>query len=170
MKKKGPSSKNKIPQLIEEHDGGGSDVYAALKRLVRLDPVPRDKQASTPLFRDVTKDGKRVHFTTSSMRKLIRFRMKELGYAKPNQWGAQSCRIGGATDLASTRKASQLLLQAKERWSSDIGKIYARMTRRCQLAASSLMQRAVGRDIEDIMPDLTQGPLLLLLLLFCFPL
>lgn len=155
LKKKG-SSKEKVPQIIEEHDGGGSDVYAALKRLVCLDPVADKDKASTPLFRDISKRGKRAHFTTSSMRKLVRLRMKQLGYAKPNQWGAESCRIGGATDLASTGRASQLLLQAKGRWSSDIGKIYARMTRRCQLAASRLMQRAVGRDIEEIMPDFTQ--------------
>ena len=39
---------------------------------------------------------------------------------------ARSPLIGGATDLASTGKASQLLLRAKGRWASDIGAIYAR--------------------------------------------
>ena len=72
-------------------------------------------------------------------------------------WGAHSGRIGGATDLASTGKASELLLKAKGRWASDIGKIYARMTRRSQLAASRLMHEARGRDLEEIHPGFTQG-------------
>ena len=79
-----------------------------------------------------------------------------IGYPVRSQWGAHSGRIGGATDLAATGKSSQLLLQAKGRWASDIGKIYARMTRRCQLAASRLMQKARGRDLEDIHPGFVQ--------------
>lgn len=156
LKKKGQPLGEKIPQFIQEYDGGGSDTYAALARMERFDPVPDEARASTSLFRTVSSSGLRKHFTTSSLRKLIRLRLKQLGYKKSYHWGAHSCRIGGATDLASTGKASQLLLQAKGRWSSDIGKIYARMTRRCQLAASRLMQQASGRDIEDIMPDFTQ--------------
>lgn len=156
LKKQGHAAQTKVPQFIQQHDGSGSDVYAALERLVRLDPVKVQDRNCTPLFRDVSKSGQRRHFTTTSMRSLIRQRMKDLGFRHPRQWGAQSCRIGGATDLASTGKASQLLLQAKGRWSSDIGKIYARMTRRCQLAASRLMQRASGRDIEELLPDFTQ--------------
>lgn len=156
LKKKGNASVNKVPQFIQKYDGKGSDVYAALERLVFWDPVSESAQAHTPLFRNTSKTGKRIHFTTSSMRSLIRARMKDLGYLNYHQWGAQSCRIGGATDLASTGRASQLLLQAKGRWSSDIGKIYARMTRRSQLAASRLMQKASGRDIEEIIPDFTQ--------------
>ena len=70
--------------------------------------------------------------------------------------GAHSFRIGGATDLAD-QGASPLLLQAKGRWSSDIGKIYARMTRRAQLAASELMQRRAGRDLEELCPRFTQA-------------
>lgn len=68
--------------------------------------------------------------------------------------GAHSCKIGGATDLAATGKASPILLQAKGRWASDIGQIYARMTRRCQLLAASeqLMQSAKGRDLEQLFP------------------
>ena len=70
--------------------------------------------------------------------------------------GAHSFRIGGATDLAD-QGASPLLLQAKGRGSSDIGKIYARMTRRAQLAASGRMQRRGGRDLEELGPRFTQA-------------
>ena len=58
--------------------------------------------------------------------------------------GAHSPRIGGGTDLASTGQASELLLQAKGPWQSDIGRIYARMTRRMHLAVSELMHKARG--------------------------
>ena len=74
----------------------------------------------------------------------------------PAHFGAQSTRIGGATDLAGTGRASQLLLQAKGRWSSDIGRIYARMTRKAQIAVSDLMYSCKGRDLEEIMPDFVQ--------------
>ena len=70
--------------------------------------------------------------------------------------GAHSFRIGGATELAD-QGASQLLLQAKGRWASDIGRIYARMTHRAQLAASRLMQRRGGRDLEEIFPFFAQA-------------
>ena len=71
--------------------------------------------------------------------------------------GAHSFRIGGATDLVATGQLSQLLLQAKGRWQSDIGRIYARMTRRAHLAASELMHHARGRDLEELLPAFTQA-------------
>ena len=80
---------------------------------------------------------------------------KQLGF-DPKQFGAQSARIGGATDLAATGKASQLLLQAKGRWSSDIGKIYARMTRKAQLAVSDMMYESSSKDLEEILPEFVQ--------------
>ena len=72
--------------------------------------------------------------------------------------GAHAFRIGGATDLAD-EGASQSLLQAKGRWASDIGRIYARMTRRAQISASKAMQRSGngGRDMEELFPGFTQA-------------
>ena len=70
--------------------------------------------------------------------------------------GAHSFRIGGATDLAD-QGASPALLQAKGRWATDIGRIYARMTRRAQLAASEPMQMRGGRDLEELCPGFVQG-------------
>ena len=67
-----------------------------------------------------------------------------------------SFRIGGITDLAE-QGASQALLQAKGRWASDVYRIYTRMTRRAQLAASKAMQRKGGRDMEELFPSFTQG-------------
>ena len=74
----------------------------------------------------------------------------------PKDFGAHSTRIGGASDLAGTGRASQLLLQAKGRWASDIGRIYARMTRKALVAVSDLMYACKGRDLEELMPDFVQ--------------
>lgn len=159
LKKKGRGVAPKIPQIISEHDGGGSDAFAALERLFKFDAVPKAMQAFTPLFRTQAASGKVSHMTVSEMRKLVKERMKLLGYEQQAHWGAHSCRIGGATDLAAAGNTSPLLLQAKGRWAGDIGRIYARMTRRGQIAASKLMQKAKGRDLEEIMGEFSQPAL-----------
>ena len=90
------------------------------------------------------------------MRQTAREYARVLGMP-PEQFGAHSFRIGGATDLVATGQLSELLLQAKGRWQSDIGRIYARMTRRAHLAASELMHSARGRDLEELLPAFTQA-------------
>lgn len=159
LKKKATAHQVKVPQFITEFDGGGSDTYAALRRLVKFDPVPRDERATTPLFRRTSAAGPPAHITVAQMRGLVKARMAELGHTVSADWGAHSCRIGGATDLVATGRASPLLLQAKGRWSCDIGRIYARMTRRSQLAASDLMQEGRGRDLEELLGDFVQPAL-----------
>ena len=156
LKKRANKHVPKVPQFIQEFDGGGADTYWALRRLVELDPVPESERPTTPMFRAVGQRGRRRHFSTVMLRDLIRKRMRQLGEERPEEWGAHSARIGGATDLASTGRLDQLTLQAKGRWASDIGKIYTRLTRRSQLAASRLMQQARGRDLEEIIPNYSQ--------------
>ena len=90
--------------------------------------------------------------STKKLRSLCKKIASKLGY-DPDEFGAHSPRIGGATDLGDT---SPLLLQAKGRWASDIGRIYARMTRRAHLAASALMHKAKGCDLEELLPEFTQ--------------
>jgi hypothetical protein len=157
LKKKRSAAQPKVPQYIQEADRGGSDVYMLLKRMVEADPVRHELQASTPLFRLQDAHGRWRHMSVAQLREFTRDCAGRLGFTTRAQWGAHSARIGGATDLVATGKASQVLLQAKGRWASDIGKIYARMTRRHQLAVSRLMQRAKGRDIEELMPEFVQG-------------
>jgi len=160
LKKKGAAPQPKVPQYIAEHDGSGSDVYRLLRRLVELDPVRDEDADRTPLFRlRVRIRGQGVqqrHMTVRQLRETVRTFAATLGYSDTRAWGAHSGRIGGATDLASTGEASALLLRAKGRWASDIGAIYARLTRRAQLASSKLMQKAKGRDLEEIYPEFTQ--------------
>ena len=152
MKKRAGQAQPKIPQLIGECDGaGGASAYSALARLADAPFWQGCDPATTPLFR--SKPTRAI--TTSYFRALVRKLTKQIGF-DPKQFGAQSARIGGATDLAATGKASQLLLQAKGRWSSDIGKIYARMTRKAQLAVSDMMYESTNRDLEEILPEFVQ--------------
>ena len=141
----------KVPILFAEGDGMGADTYAALRRMVEVDPCKPGKEAATPLFRV---EGKCL--TVRRLRKFAKTIFKAAG--QKGRTGAHAFRIGGATDLAE-EGASQALLQAKGRWASDIGRIYARMTRRAQLAASKAMQRSRkgGRDMEELFPGFTQA-------------
>ena len=159
LKKKGRGIAPKVPQLIEEFDGGGSDTYAALRRLVEHDPVPPERRASTPLFRrrSTGQRGIAKHVTVAQMRELVR---RLVARIEPNMvpahWGAHSCRVGGATDLASTGKASALLLQAKGRWASDISWIYQRGDVGEQLLVSLDMVGASGASAETVIPGWAQ--------------
>lgn len=156
LKKKVSKHTPKIPQFIREFDGGGADTYWALRRLVMYDPVPKEQRATTSLFRAVARSGRRHHFTTEALRELVRRRMAQIGEDRPEEWGAHSGRIGGATDLASTGELDPQLLRAKGRWGSDIGRIYARATRRSMLEASERMHHARGKDLEEIFPHYSQ--------------
>ena len=71
--------------------------------------------------------------TTAHFRALMR-RFASMQGFDPKKFGGHSARIGGATGQFS----ESMILSAKGRWQSDIGKIYAR-TRRAHLAASELM-------------------------------
>ena len=159
LKKKGQAQQPKVPQYIAEHDGSASDTYAALRRLIATDPVRRELRATTPLFslRRGAGAGASRPMKVADIRATIQRYARLIGETDMSQWGAHSARIGGATDLAATNKCSQALLLAKGRWASDIGNIYARMTRKSQLSASKLMHTARGRDIEEIMPQFTQA-------------
>ena len=149
IKRTGGELGEKVPILFAEGDGGGDDTYAMLRRLERYDPCPESQRERTPLFRV---GGKPL--TTERLRQHAKAIWRAAG--QTGSVGGHSFRIGGATDLAD-QGASQALLQAKGRWASDIGQIYARMTQRAQLAASKAMQRRGGRDMEELFPRFTQG-------------
>lgn len=149
LKKRGDQARQKLPQFIAERPGEEWEPYAALRRVCQEhDDAGRADEA--PLLR--VRGGAA---TTARYRALVRRFVVGIGMP-PAQFGAQSTRIGGASDLASTGEASQLLLQAKGRWASDIARIYARMTRRAHLAASDLMHAARGRDLEELIPGFVE--------------
>ena len=138
IKRRNGELAEKVPLLFEEGDGGGSDSFAALERLDRLNSVPSKDRARTPLFRIG-----RAALTVSQLRSFAGKLMRAAGQKSAKvHVGAHSFRIGGATELAD-QGASQLLLQAKGR---PVGLGYrphirTHDTRRAQLAASRLMQR-----------------------------
>ena len=151
LKKRNGAAQAKVPQYILERPGEEWEPYAALVRLSEsLDAA--GQPPSAPLFQH----GGGQPISATHMRQTAREYARVLGMP-PEQFGAHSFRIGGATDLVATGQLSELLLQAKGRWQSDIGRIYARMTRRAHLAASELMHSARGRDLEELLPAFTQA-------------
>ena len=48
------------------------------------------------------------------------------------------------------------MLKAKGRWAGDLGRLYARLTRRGLVAASRAMQRRSSRDMEELHADFVQ--------------
>lgn len=172
LKKRGASTA-KVPQYILEQPGEDWEPYAALRRLADAPiwpdgdtwlfraspstPITTVRAAPAPTHSAATANRRPAPRACpqGKFRALMKRNATALGY-NPKEFGAHSPRIGGATDIESTGAASQLLLQAKGRWQSDIGRIYARMTRRAHLAASALMHRAKGRDLEELLPTFTE--------------
>lgn len=52
LKKRGVGVQPKVPQIIAEHDGGGSDAYAALRRLERYDSVEEAGEGENPAIQE----------------------------------------------------------------------------------------------------------------------
>ena len=96
LKKRGRRAAAKVPITFAAHDGGGSDTYAALRRLERHDPVPDAARAATPLFRGA--DGKAMR--CAAFRKLVKSIASGLGF-DPAEFGAHSPRIGVPPPAAS---------------------------------------------------------------------
>jgi hypothetical protein len=147
LKKRGPQPK--LPQFIYEQPTPEEwEPYRALRRLA--DSI-RDEPGSAPLF--TAPSGAKM--TTARFRAQNKRFATLLGWS-PKEAGAHTPRIGGAIDYAGTGHASQLMLEAKGRWSGDIARIYARMTRRAHMAASDLMFEGAGRDLEELMPEFVE--------------
>ena len=138
--------------------GGGTllDPVAALKRMLRLDPLtPADAAgqlprrwaqegslaARTPLFRD----GKSA-LTVTAVRDTVKTMMGALGL-DPRIFGAHSLRIGGAS-AGLAAGLSRAALQAAGRWSSDIYTLYARASREAVMGMSTVIGSTPFHDIE----------------------
>ena len=149
LKKKGGAAQPKLPQFIQEQRRPQEwEPYRALQRLAES---IADEPGTAPLFTA----ARGAKMSTGKFRALNKRYAKLLGW-NPKEAGAHTPRIGGATEYGASGSVSELLLQARGRWSSDIAAIYARMTRRAHLAASDLMFEAHGRDLEEIMPTFVQ--------------
>lgn len=149
LKKRSQSAK--VPIVIAEYDHSGSDAAWALIRMAKLDYVPKHLRKSTPLFRVENSRGRRRQLSMAEFTARVKL-YAECAGQDPTHFKAHSCRTGGATDCPP----NPLLLQAKGRWDSEIGRIYRRMTRKQHIAASIAMQREDARDLEEYFPSFTQ--------------
>ena len=87
------------------------------------DPVPENKLATTPLFRD-TRSGSPLRYVF--MLHMLRTLLGKLGLGiSVTLFALHSFRIGGAT-AALKAGYPQLILWALGRWGSDCGKLYTR--------------------------------------------
>ena len=88
------------------------------------DPVAKEKERSTPLFRDPN-TGKPISYT--HMLSLLRLLLSKLeGIPNPNLYALHSARIGG-TSAAMKSKCPQHITQALGRWGGDSLELYERV-------------------------------------------
>ena len=103
--------------------GGGGELIDActeVRRMLEIDPTPRGREESTPMFRKA--DGSA--FTTDDIRAVVRQICFAIG-EDPTQFGAHSLRIGGATALFAAG-ADPIHIRTMGRWSSDCWRLYVR--------------------------------------------
>ena len=113
----------KTVPLVIGAGGVHIDAVAEMRNLLLVDPVPVDRRASTPLFRDPSTN---CAISTDTFRTIVQACMARVG-DKPSEFGTHSLRIGGATALFA-KGASPLHIQTMGRWSSDLYKLYVRAT------------------------------------------
>ena len=73
----------------------------------------------------------------------------------PDEIGARSYRIGGATDRADGG-GDPTMIKARGRWDSDIALIYARDTIASQFQSHAAMRRAASATLEATFADWVQ--------------
>jgi hypothetical protein len=148
LKKRRGQAQPKLPQfIVEQAEPEEWEPYAALRRLAETVDA-EGASPEDPLF--TAAQGKPM--TTPRFRAQVK-RLAALDGQDPKEFGAQSARVGGATDVAP---GGEMLLQAKGRWASDIGRIYAHMTRKAQIAASDIMFGNGSKDLEELFPDFAE--------------
>ena len=117
------------------------DAHAELVELLQLDPVAQGAAASTPMFR--RPDGSA--FSVSELRDIVKALMRAVG-EDPDEFGAHSLRIGGATALYAAG-ADPIHIKTMGRWSSDCWRIYVRA---CFEQTLSWTKRAGSQAVHDL--------------------
>lgn len=97
------------------------DAVWELNNLMRVDPTPQGKAATTPLFRDPATN---LPLRTGFLRRITAQLMISIGQ-DPKQYGLHSYRIGGATALFAAG-ATPMIIRTMGRWSSDCYRLYVR--------------------------------------------
>ena len=116
--------------------------------MLRVDPVPETRKATTPMFRDpVTNDALR----TGALRQLTRKLMLGIG-EDPAQFGLHSYRIGGATALFAAG-ATPLTIRMMGRWSSDCYRLYVRA---CYQQTLAWTAKCGSTEVHDLAGEFGQ--------------
>ena len=136
-----------VPLVI---GAGGEFIDAAMEvqRMLELDPTPEGCQASTPMFRKA--DGRA--FTTDDIRDIVR----QVAYAAgedPEEFGAHSLRIGGATALFAAG-ADPIHIRTMGRWSSDCYRLYVRA---CFEQTMEWTRRIGSQRVHDVQGTYTRA-------------
>ena len=115
---------------------------ADLTRLFRVDCVPPEAYAATPLFRR----SSGACFTTDYVREVVRFLMRSVGLP-PSLYGGHSLRIGGAS-AALAANVSEAVIRAMGRWDSDVYELYLRGSLSCARQMGSVIASTSYEDFE----------------------
>ena len=118
------------------------DPVIELLRMVQMDPVPKDQESSTPLFRS----ARGAAFTRRDVAAMVKALMKSIGL-DPAMFGAHSLRIGGAT-AALAAGVSPTLIRISWRWASDVYEIYCRLSRQAAAGVSVTVGSTPFTDAE----------------------
>lgn len=113
-------TKFKTVPIVIGAGGKFIDAHAEVANMLKLDPTPWGKEDCTPMFRHANGDA----FTTDQVRDLVKSLMLAIG-ENPDQFGAHSLRIGGATALFAAG-ADPIHIKTMGRWSSDCWRLYVR--------------------------------------------
>ena len=111
--------------------------------MLEMDPVAAGQEGTTPMFR--RPDGSA--FTTDYVRDLVRCVMAAVG-ENPLEFGAHSLRIGGAT-AALAAGMSPSTIRAAGRWSSEVYRIYCRLSRQSAAGVATTIGSTPFEDLES---------------------
>ena len=141
-RKKGASTEQgKQARVLLTGGGRFLDPVRALRELFAADPVPREKWAASPLFRD----DSGAAFSTPMVCGVVKWMVSAEG-GDPTLYGAHSLRIGGAT-AALAAGVPALVIKAMGRWGSDVYEVYAQLS---DAAARSFGSRVANVDYDEV--------------------
>ena len=118
------TSRGRALVVIPRGSGGPGDAYQALWDLIHVwDPVPVGSQATTPLFRNLSK-GPGGWFTTDEISTLVQSLARQAGQ-DPADLSSHSLRIGGVTDAKAAGITADEI-RRMGRWDSEAHRVYDR--------------------------------------------
>jgi hypothetical protein len=128
--------------LVIGAGGQHVDAVAEVMNMLRVDPTPRGRGDSTPLFRDPASNKPLSYNKILSVTRELMVAIGE----DPSQFGTHSYRIGGATALFAAG-ANETVIRTMGRWSSDLHRLYVRA---CFEQCVDWTRRAGSTRVSDL--------------------